>query len=199
MGAFWYTVNAVKKEIELDKKKVEYTLKVSKRARRMRLAIYQDGGLVVTAPQFVELSMVEQFIFRKSQWVLDKLEYFKQFSGRIFVRNTKKEFVLYKESALVLAVERMAHFNEIYQFTWGKVTIRNQKTRWGSCSKKGNINFNYKIALLPVHISDYIIVHELCHLREFNHSRNFWDLVAQSIPNHREVRKELKKTGGSSY
>lgn len=183
----------MKKEIELHKKKVEYTLKVSKRARRMRLAIYGDGAFVVTAPQFVGLTTIEQFILRKSQWVIDKIEYFKQFSGKVFVGDNKLAFVKHKESALILAIERMAHFNKIYQFKWGKVTIRNQKTRWGSCSKKGNINFNYKIALLPAHISDYIIVHELCHLKEFNHSQNFWNLVAQTVPNHREVRNELKK------
>ena len=189
----------MKNEIELHKKKVEYTLKVSKRARRMRLAIYGDGAFVVTAPQFVGLGTIEQFIVRKSQWVIDKMEYFKQFSGRVLIKNAKHEFALHKQSALILAVERMAHFNEIYQFSWGKVTIRNQKTRWGSCSRKGNINFNYKIALLPAHIADYIIVHELCHLKEFNHSRNFWDLVAQAVPNHREVRMELKKTGVSFF
>jgi len=189
----------MKKEIELQQKKIEYTLRLSKRARRMRLAIYRDGAFVVTAPQFVGLTTIEQFILRKSEWVIGKIEYFKQFSGRIFIKNTKQEFALHKESALMLAIERMAHFNEIYQFSWGKVTIRNQKTRWGSCSKKGNINFNYKIALLPAHIADYIIVHELCHLKEFNHSRNFWNLVAQAIPGHREVRAELKKTGVSFF
>ncbi|OHA83520.1 MAG: hypothetical protein A2937_00215 [Candidatus Yonathbacteria bacterium RIFCSPLOWO2_01_FULL_47_33b] len=183
----------MKKEIELHQKRVEYTLKVSKRARRMRLAIYGNGDFVVTTPQFVGLDTIEQFIVRKSQWVIDKIEYFKKFSGRILLKNTKQEFALHKESARVLAIERMAHFNEVYQLSWGKVTIRNQKTRWGSCSKKGNINFNYKIALLPAHISDYIIVHELCHLKEFNHSRKFWSLVEQAIPNHRALHSELKK------
>lgn len=189
----------MKKEIKLHEKKVEYTLKMSKRARRMRLAIYGSGDFVVTVPHAASELVIEQFILRKSQWVLDKLAYFKQFSGRIFTKNTKQEFSLHKESALVLAVERMAHFNEIYQFKWGKVTIRNQKTRWGSCSKKGNINFNYKIALLPAHLTDYIIVHELCHLKEFNHSRNFWSLVAQAVPNHRESYNELKKRGVGGF
>jgi hypothetical protein len=67
--------------------------------------------------------------------------------------------------------------------------------RWGSCSKKGNLNFNYKIALLPQRHSDYVIVHELCHLREFNHSKKFWDLVEQAVPNHRALRTELKRAG----
>lgn len=189
----------MKKEIDLHKKKVEYTLRVSKRARRMRLAIYGNGDFVVTVPQRASENVIEQFILRRSSWVLDTLEYFKKFSSRVLTRDDTFEFSRHKGSALVLAKERLAYFNEIYRLTWGKVTIRNQKTRWGSCSKKGNINFNYKIALLPAHLADYIIVHELCHLSEFNHSRKFWDLVAQTVPNHREVRNELKKCRVGSF
>ncbi len=68
----------------------------------------------------------------------------------------------------------------------------NQRTKWGSCSKKGNLNFNYKIALMPEKIADYIVVHELCHLKEFNHSRKFWNLVVKIIPDYLEIKKELK-------
>jgi len=185
----------MKKQIELHEKKVEYTLKVSKRARTMRLAMYGGGDFVVTVPRFVGEQVVEQFIIRNAKWVLGKLEYFKNIPPRVLPKNNKLEFARHKGSALVLAERKMAHFNEIYQFTWGKVTIRNQKTRWGSCSKKGNINFNYKIALLPEHLTDYIIVHELCHLGEFNHSQKFWDLVERTMPNYREFRKELKGKG----
>ena len=83
-------------------------------------------------------------------------------------------------------------FNQIYGFQYNKINIRNQKTRWGSCSKKGNLNFNYKIALLPEKYADYIVVHELCHLKEFNHSRSFWNLVARTIPDFRERKKRIK-------
>ena len=93
----------------------------------------------------------------------------------------------------------MGYFNGVYKFKFNKVNIRNQKTRWGSCSAKGNINFNYKIALLPERLADYIIVHELCHLGEFNHSRKFWDLVVEAIPDHREIRSELKQKGIGFY
>jgi len=85
------------------------------------------------------------------------------------------------------------YFNAMYGLRCNRITIRNQKTRWGSCSRKGNLNFNYKIALLPQRLADYIIVHELCHLGEFNHSRKFWALVAQTMPDHVDLRKELKK------
>jgi len=99
----------------------------------------------------------------------------------------------YKEEARSLVETRAAYFNNFYNHSWNKITIRNQKTRWGSCSKKGNLNFNYKIVFLPPHIADYIIVHELCHLEQFNHSQKFWNLVAQTTPNYLEIRKELKK------
>lgn len=92
----------------------------------------------------------------------------------------------------MLAHARLAHFNEAYGFALGRVAIKNHKSRWGSCSKKGNLNFNYKIALLPPELADYVIVHELCHLGEFNHSPRFWALVARTVPDHRALRARLR-------
>ena len=189
----------MKKHIELHKKKIAYTLKVSSRARRMRLAIYCDGAFVVTVPQNMNQGLVEQFIIKKSQWVIDKLEYFKSFSGTLFIKSTKKDFADHKEEALALAERRVEHFNKIYKFQFNKINIKNQKTRWGSCSRKGNLNFNYKIALLPQRMADYIIVHELCHLGEFNHSRKFWNLVAKTMPDYLDIRNELKRNKVSFY
>ena len=101
-------------------------------------------------------------------------------------------FLKYKEEARKLALSRLEHFNQFYNFEYNTVRIKAQTTRWGSCSSKGNLNFNYKIALLPPHLLDYIVVHELCHLGEFNHSQNFWNLVEKMIPNHFELRMELR-------
>jgi hypothetical protein len=183
----------MKKKINLHKKKVEYTLKVSKRARRMRLAIYCDGSFVVTAPRNLSESIIEQFVIRKSQWILDKLDYFKNISGQLFAKGTENDYAEYKIKASSLAQKRIEYFNNIYSFKFNRINIKNQKTRWGSCSRKGNLNFNYKIAIIPERLSDYIIVHELCHLKEFNHSQKFWNLVAKTIPNYLEIRKELRK------
>lgn len=107
-------------------------------------------------------------------------------------KGSTKKYLLHKESARKLVHERLEYFNQFYGFKYNKVAIRNQKTRWGSCSKRGNLNFSYKLALLPPHLADYIIVHELCHLKEFNHSQAFWDLVAQQFLDHKELRKKLK-------
>ena len=104
----------------------------------------------------------------------------------------KGDYALHKKNARTLAEERLVHFNSLYHFSYDRISIRNQKTRWGSCSKKGNLSFNYRIVLLPPHLADYIIVHELCHLEVFNHSKQFWDMVARTIPAHRELRRELR-------
>jgi hypothetical protein len=185
----------MKKQIKLYNKKIEYTLRVSKRARRMRLAIYCDGNLVVTLPNNVNYNIAEQFIIKKSKWIIDKLEYFKNVSSQIFVKGKKRDFKKYKGEALILVQKRINYFNKIYDFDFNRVNIKNQKTRWGSCSKKGNLNFNYKIVLIPNKLADYIIVHELCHLKEFNHSRKFWNLVAKTLPDYLEIRNELKNGG----
>lgn len=111
---------------------------------------------------------------------------------RVSLKGGAKEYKLHKEHARAIATERLAHFNQFYNFTYGRIAIRNTKSRWGSCSKKGNLNFSYKIALLPPHLADYIIVHELCHIGEFNHGKGFWELVERTMPEWRKYREELK-------
>ena len=184
----------MKKQINLQNKKVDYILKTSKRARRMRLAVYCDGSFVVTRPRGLNENIAERFIQEKSAWVLSKLDHFKQFGTHVF-QNDQQKYSDRKEEALNFVGKRIEHFNEIYQLEFNKINVRNQKTRWGSCSKKGNLNFNYKILFLPGTIADYIIVHELCHLKEFNHSYKFWNLVSRAIPNYLDINKDLRKKG----
>ncbi len=109
-------------------------------------------------------------------------------------RHRKKRPTHTKERAAARALvhERLLYFNQFYNFSYQRVFIKNQKTRWGSCSKNGNLNFNYKIVHLPLHLADYIIVHELCHLGEFNHSKNFWALVGRTLSDYARRKKELQ-------
>jgi len=187
----------MQKVIELNTQRVEYTLRVSKRSRGIRLSVARGGVFTVSAPPFIRTSVIDEFIQKKSDWVLHKLAYFSQFPKKVVIKNKRKHFAEHKGKALALVRERLDHFNRYYGFKWDSVTIRNQKSRWGSCSRKGNLNFNYKIALLPPHLADYIIVHELCHLGELNHSRAFWSLVARTLPTHRRLRASLRKVGMS--
>lgn len=112
---------------------------------------------------------------------------------KLYIRNNRRNYLKYKNNALIFANQRIHHFNKIYNLRFKKINIKNQKTRWGSCSRKGNLNFNYKIILLPQNMADYIIVHELCHLKELNHSQNFWNLVKHTIPDYLETRGELRR------
>jgi predicted metal-dependent hydrolase len=185
----------MKRSASLHKKKIDYTLKISKRAKRIRLAVYCDGSCVVTAPEKVNHWLIERFIAQKSKWIYDKIKYFSSFSHTLHINNNEKDIETIKQQALALVQMRIQKFNAHYGFTFSKINIKNQKTRWGSCSRKGNLNFNYKIALLPEKLADYIVVHELCHLGEFNHCRAFWALVAQTLPDYCALRSELRRVG----
>lgn len=110
-------------------------------------------------------------------------------------KGSKSDYLKYKDQALELVKNKLEQFNQFYNFKYNKITVRNQSTRWGSCSRRGNINFNYKLVLLPEELLDYVVVHELCHLGEFNHSKNFWKLVAKTIPDYNKRRRELNIKG----
>ncbi len=115
------------------------------------------------------------------------------FRARVpLVSRRRVHYVRHKEAARALVKARLAYFNVHYQHRVGKIFIKQHRSRWGSCSERGNLNFNYKIIFLPPVLQDYIIVHELCHLRGFNHSPQFWALVAQTIPNHLTRRRALR-------
>ena len=111
-------------------------------------------------------------------------------------RRNKRQYHKLRERARSDVAARIGYFNAFYNFKVGKVFIKDTRSRWGSCSKAGNLNFSYKITLLPPHVADYLVVHELCHLREFNHSPAFWALVSLACPNYRELKRELRQIEG---
>ncbi len=176
--------------ILLNTQPVEYVFRQNRRAKHISLSIHPGGLLKVSAPRYVSHRTVETFIAQKSAWILEKIEHFKSVVSH--GGNTPKDFLSNKARALKVVEEKVAKFNAVYQFPYKKISIRNQKSRWGSCSSKGNLNFNHKIALLPEHLAEYIVVHELCHLGQMNHSRKFWDLVAVTMPNYLQLRRELR-------
>jgi predicted metal-dependent hydrolase len=112
---------------------------------------------------------------------------------QLIVRKRKPSaiYLNHKEETREMIKDRLKHFNAFYNFTYKRIAIKNHKARWGSCSKRGNLNFNYRLLFLPPRLLDYVVVHELCHLGEFNHSNKFWVLVEKTIPDWRARRKEL--------
>ncbi|MBI2056550.1 MAG: M48 family metallopeptidase [Candidatus Sungbacteria bacterium] len=181
------------KKILFHNKKISYTLRKSRNARRVRIAVQSDASVVVTVPYVAGEEIAERFLQDKMQWVLAKIAFFRGLEKVPMVRYGKRDYAVYKENARVLAERKVAHFNVRYGHEYRNIRIKNQKTCWGSCSKKGNLNFNFRILFLPEHVQDYIVVHELCHLKELNHSKRFWGLVAQAVPEYLQIRKELRQ------
>jgi predicted metal-dependent hydrolase len=107
------------------------------------------------------------------------------------IKKTIEKF--YKKKAEEVVHDRLEHFNEHYGFTYRRVTMRNQKSRWGSCSRDKNLNFNWRLIMAPIEVIDYVVVHEMCHLGQMNHSKNFWNLVAETIPDYKVFRKWLRE------
>ena len=110
---------------------------------------------------------------------------------------TTEEIHRLADKALTVIPERAAYYAPIVGVGYGKITIRNQVSRWGSCSNKGNLNFNCLLMLTPPDVVDYVVVHELCHRRELNHSARFWDEVERVLPDYREAKEWLKNNGGA--
>ncbi len=186
--------------IELNGQRIEYELKTYRFSKTIKIMIRRDATILVTGPLRVTRRIVEGFIRRKADWIITNLERCRKNLGSRPNRaqnklTQRKEYLEYKEKARALVNERIEYFNRFYKFSFKKISIRNQSTRWGSCSRKGNLNFNYKLALLDPKLADYIIVHELCHLKEFNHSPQFWALVERTIPDYKERRRQLRTSG----
>lgn len=170
-----------------------YTVK-RVRSRAIRIHVHPDGRVVVTAPMRVALREIERFVAEKQEWIVQAQRKVEGKTKSILHTATAAEYKKYKQVAMALAAKRLQHFNVHYGFTYRRLSIRNSKTRWGSCSRQGSISFSYTIALLPPALADYIVVHELCHIKEFNHSPRFWKLVAETIPDYKECKRLLKNT-----
>lgn len=182
------------KKIEIDGEKIEYKFRKSKRAKCLRLTVNQRAELVVTAPSIVPMFFVNRFIRQKSSWILKSLKAMKtRVENENKIKSQYGGYAKSKEKARDFALERVKYFAGKYGFTYNRIAIRNQKSRWGSCSAKNNLNFNYRLLFLETELSDYVIVHELCHLREMNHSQKFWKQVEDIIPDWRLRRHKLKK------
>lgn len=169
-----------------------YTLRKYLCTRRIRVSVLSEGTLAVSVPIWVSDHFIRRFLKAHEEWIKQAVARIKAVHIRPSARDGKLEYIRYKEAARSLAEERLAYFNKQYGFHYGQISIRNQKTRWGSCSRSGNLSFNYRIALLPSELADYVILHELCHLGVFDHSLRFWSLVECGMSDYRERRRNLR-------
>ena len=171
------------------------------RSNRKTVAIQVNSDLSVTvrAPRSVSEKDIEEILKKKEAWISKHIEKIKETKERFEAEPTEKltreKVIALADEALKVIPERVEYFAKVIGVTYGKITVRNQKTRWGSCSSKGNLNFNCLLMLAPPEVLDYVVVHELCHRKQMNHSKAFWLEVEKVLPNYKEVRKWLKKEG----
>ncbi len=178
--------------IKVKDREIIYKIRRNKRAKKIRLSINYGTNIVITLPNKIKEKQAEKILKEKSDWILEKIDLFKKYKNSKLLSQDREDYIKNKTKALKFVNNVIAKYNKNNNFSYNKISIRNQKTRWGSCSRNKNININYKIIYLPEKIAEYIIIHELCHLKEFNHSQNFWNHVSQFIPNYLEFRKKLK-------
>lgn len=178
------------RSIKLKKNRLKYKLKKSPRIREMKLSVSRRGSLVLNAPKRASDSQIRRFILSQADWILDRLDVIIRIDQGKVVRSSRKDYLKNKEKARKFITDRVRHFSELYGFRHKKIRIKNQRTVWGSCSEDGSLNFNYILLKMPKDIADYIIVHELCHLKQFDHSEKFWNLVGRTLPGYGNIKKK---------
>lgn len=181
---------------------MEYKIQIIRSNRKtLGIEIREESTLLVRAPYRLPKKDILRFINEKSDWIEKSMKKVKERQEKTrdelqdIQRLTMQEIEQLADRALEVIPKRVAYYAEKTGVTYGRITIRNQKTRWGSCSQKGNLNFNCLLMLAPPEIVDYVVVHELCHRKEMNHSPRFWAEVEKVLPDYKIRRQWLKDNG----
>lgn len=165
--------------------------------KTMAIEIKPDLSVIVRVPMRTTDRQIRRFLAEKEDWIRTHLDQMrKRNEARPALEACSMEEVrAMADEAMRIIPPKVAVYAKKIGVTYGRVTIRNQKTRWGSCSSKGNLNFNCYLMRAPEEILDYVIVHELCHRLEMNHSPAFWAHVEAALPDYKERRAWLRKHG----
>ena len=174
-----------------------YITVIRSRRKTMAIEITRDRKVLVRVPMGAPHREVEAFVQSRKDWIrktLLKLE-MQEAAEPAGERLSMEEIRDLASRALKWFPGRVAYYAPLVGVSYGRITVRNQKTRWGSCSAKKNLNFNWKLMLAPPDVLDYVVVHELCHLVHMDHSQAFWALVGSVLPDYRVRRRWLKEHG----
>ena len=173
---------------------IPYTLVRSSR-KTISIVIKPTGEVEVRCPKKCSRRDVEAFLISKAAWIQGHLEKIAE-RPAVAVLSEAERKALAKQAAQILP-SKVQHFAAEIGVSYGRITIRSQRTRWGSCSAKGNLNFNCLLMLCPEEVQNYVVVHELCHRKEMNHSAAFWAEVEKYCSDYKLHRKWLKENGAS--
>ena len=173
-----------------------YEVKRSAR-KTLGLSICPDGSLLVRAPVWLPESEIRRILLHKQDWIRKSILKMREAAERAGAASsfTEEEMREMARRASEVIPERVAHYARQIGVSYGKITIRCQKTRWGSCSSKGNLNFNCLLMKTPPEVMDSVVVHELCHRKEMSHSARFYTEVLRAYPDYRRWERWLKENG----
>lgn len=174
------------------KKNIGYRIIRSDR-QTIAIQISPEGEVLVRCPRRMREDAIRTFVASKSHWIETHLT-IKNEAPKL-PEFAPEELRALAQQAVKMIPERVAYFAPLVGVPYGRITIRNQRSRWGSCSGKGNLNFNCLLILVPQEVMDYVVVHELCHRIEMNHSLKFWAEVERVLPDYRERQKWLRENG----
>lgn len=178
--------------------KLRLSCEIIRSARKsMSLEIKEDGGLLLRLPYSVTTKRAMDFLTQYEGWIA------KHYETVVNKRQSRPDYSEaeineYKKKLRPVLEYRAAYYAGMMGVNYNRIAIRDQKTRWGSCSGKGNLNFNWKLVLMPPEVLDYVMVHELAHRIEMNHSDRFWAQVERIIPDYRKRRRWLKDYGSQT-
>ena len=173
---------------------------VYSRRKTCAVSISAEGKITLRLPLRTSEAQVRHLLLDKQHWIITHyLEAVKRAKNRPVSNLTDTQRAALEKRYITAAKEyfpkRVACFAPLTGGTYTRITIRDQKTRWGSCSSRGTLSFNYRLIFAPPRVLDYVVVHELCHLTHMNHSRDFWNLVASVMPDYKIYRSWLKEHG----
>ena len=177
---------------------MDFNVQVIRSQRKtLALQINSEGQVIARAPMHMKQNEIERFIQEKAQWIEKHLKkrLLEQTALQEQGRFTEEEMKKLVNLATAVIPQKVSYYARLLHVTYGRITIRNQKTRWGSCTKEGNLNFNCLLMMAPPEVLDYVVIHELCHRLEMNHSSKFWSKVEQAMPDYKKYRKWLKEQG----
>jgi len=176
----------------------EYEIIKRPRLRSLKIVIQKNQEVQVLIPKsrlyVITQKQIEKILAEKFEFIMKARKQYGEKSKRQpeLFNNSREHYYQHREMARELIQSKVDYYCRRYGFKYGRISIRNQRTRWGSCSAKGNLNFSYRLLFLLPEEQDYIVVHELCHLKEQNHSYRFWGLVEEILPNYKMIDRGIK-------
>lgn len=162
--------------------------------KTLAITITQEGNLLIKAPLKMQDREIERFLRQKRYWIYKQAKRVKEAASHRIYRS-EDEIRHLREQAREVLTQKTDYYKVLLGVEYQRIRIGDQKTRWGSCSSKGTISYNWHLILMPEQIMDYVVVHELCHLLEMNHSWQFWEKVEKVFPDYRERRRWLRENG----